>query len=174
MNEKITDKKKTPLILKDEIRNYLKEIPDPEIPIVNIVDLGIVRAIEINANKIIITITPTYIGCPAMKVIEEDIISLLKGKGYTDVNIETILSPAWTTDWMTDTAKKNLKNYGIAPPEKASVDKGFLFSKGTKVIKCPHCNSINTEMKSQFGSTACKALYVCKDCLEPFDYFKCI
>ena len=157
-----------------DIWNYLKEIPDPEIPVINIVELGVVRAIEINADKINISVTPTYIGCPAMKVIEEDISAVLKSKGFNDVTIKTILSPAWTTDWITDEAKQKLKKYGIAPPESASEDKGYLFSKGVKKVNCPHCNSTNTEMKSQFGSTACKALYICKDCLEPFDYFKCI
>ena len=161
-------------INKEQIWDYLKEIPDPEIPVINIVELGVVRAIEINENQLAISITPTYSGCPAMKVIEDDIVSVLKNKGFDTVKIKTILSPAWTTDWITDTAKQKLKEYGIAPPEKTSVDKGYLFSKGLKKIKCPHCNSTNTEMKSQFGSTACKALYTCKDCLEPFDYFKCI
>ena len=154
---------KSPKISTEEIWEYLKQIPDPEIPVLNIVDLGVVREVQLNGEELIISITPTYIGCPAMKVIEEDIVSVLKSRGFTKVHIKTILSPAWTTDWIGAEAQQKLKEYGIAPPEK-----------GITKIACPHCNSINTEMKSQFGSTACKALYICKDCLEPFDYFKCI
>lgn len=161
-------------IVKEQIIEFLKEIPDPEIPVINIVELGIVRDIQISMDQISISITPTYMGCPAMKIIEDDIISILKSKGLMNIQIKTILSPSWTTDWISDEAKEKLKKYGIAPPERSSVDKGHLFLKGLKTIACPHCNSNNTEMKSQFGSTACKALYTCKDCLEPFDYFKCI
>ena len=164
----------TSKISKEEIWDCLAEIPDPEIPVINILELGVVRAVDIDTNNIVITITPTYIGCPAMKVIEEDIISLLQKKGLRNVNIKTVLSPCWTTDWITEEAKKKLKEYGIAPPEETSVDKGHLFAKGIKKANCPHCNSANTQMKSQFGSTACKALYSCLDCVEPFDYFKCI
>ena len=161
-------------IVKEQIIEFLKEIPDPEIPVINIVELGIVRDIQISMDQISISITPTYMGCPAMKIIEDDIISILKSKGLMNIQIKTILSPSWTTDWISDEARNKLKGYGIAPPEKASEDKGYLFTKGLKTITCPHCNSTKTEMKSQFGSTACKALYICKACLEPFDYFKCI
>lgn len=155
------------------ILSYLNEVPDPEIPVISIVELGIVRNVENTDAGLRITITPTYTGCPAMRVIEEDILSVLKTKGFEKVEIVTILSPAWTTDWITGEAKKKLLDYGIAPPEKASHDKNELLGK-SKVVACPQCRSTNTEMKSQFGSTACKALYVCNDCKEPFDYFKCI
>ena len=161
-------------VSKELVWNYLKEIPDPEIPIINIIELGVVRDVRIHDDELTISITPTYMGCPAMKVIEQDILSVLKNKGIINVTIKTILSPSWTTDWISHEAKIKLKQYGIAPPEKASVDKGYLFSKGLKTIACPHCNSTNTQMQSQFGSTACKALYTCKNCMEPFDYFKCI
>lgn len=160
-------------ISRAEVFALLSEIPDPEIPVISIVDLGIVRDIEIVENQLTITITPTYTGCPAMKVIEEDIFSVLKKNGFENVQIKNILSPAWTTDWLTQEAKKKLLDYGIAPPEKTTSDKNILLGKSKK-IACPRCRSLNTEMKSQFGSTACKALYVCKDCREPFDYFKCI
>lgn len=157
----------------DIILSYLGDVPDPEIPVLSIVDLGIIRKVENTGEAVIITITPTYTGCPAMNVIEEDILSVLKKNGLGNVEIRTILSPAWTTDWITEEAKKKLLAYGIAPPGKASLNKSELSGK-PKVVSCPQCRSDNTEMKSQFGSTACKALYVCNDCKEPFDYFKCI
>lgn len=158
---------------KKEISELLSQIPDPEIPVINIQELGILRDVDWEENTCVITITPTYSGCPAMKVIEDDIISLLKEKGIEKVKIKMVYSPAWTTDWMTDEAREKLRKYGIAPPEKETIDKGVLLGK-QKNIACPQCGSKNTIMKSQFGSTACKALYQCKDCLETFDYFKCI
>jgi ring-1,2-phenylacetyl-CoA epoxidase subunit PaaD len=158
---------------KEEIFNLLSDIPDPEIPVINILELGVLRDIELNETACIITITPTYSGCPAMKMIEDQIISVLKENGIENVKIKMVYSPAWTTDWMSDTAREKLRAYGIAPPEKTTIDKGVLLGK-EKQIACPQCGSKNTVMKSQFGSTACKALYQCKDCLESFDYFKCI
>lgn len=159
-------------INKQEIMDGLSEVLDPEVPVLNIVELGIIRDIVVDKDLISIVITPTYSGCPAMKVIEDDIQKKLKEKGFQNIKIQTVLSPAWTTDWMEESAKKKLKEYGIAPPE-GSPDKRFLFA-NPKVIHCPFCNSTNTILKSQFGSTACKALYYCNACKEPFDYFKCI
>jgi ring-1,2-phenylacetyl-CoA epoxidase subunit PaaD len=156
-----------------DVWNFLAEVFDPEVPVLDIVALGVVRDVQVEDNDIEITITPTYSGCPAMKVIEDDIRSKLKEKGLDNVRIKTVISPAWTTDWMTEEGKEKLREYGIAPPEKATADKNVLFGK-PKIVKCPRCRGTNTEMKSQFGSTACKALYFCNDCLEPFDYFKCI
>jgi ring-1,2-phenylacetyl-CoA epoxidase subunit PaaD len=118
-------------------------------------------------------ITPTYTGCPAMKLIEDDIKIKLREIGINNIKVELVYSPAWTTDWINDTAKEKLRAYGIAPPEHSSIDKGLLMEK-IRELKCPQCKSKNTEMISQFGSTACKALYRCLDCKEPFDYFKCI
>jgi ring-1,2-phenylacetyl-CoA epoxidase subunit PaaD len=158
---------------KEQILGYLEEVYDPEVPVLSVVDLGIVRNVEVDAEGTLITITPTYTGCPAMNVIEDDIRAKLKEKGISNFSIKTILSPAWTTDWISEAGKQKLKDYGIAPPEKSSPDISLLSNK-SKVIKCPRCGSLNTEMKSFFGSTACKALYVCNDCKEPFDYFKCI
>ncbi|HRH63920.1 MAG TPA: phenylacetate-CoA oxygenase subunit PaaJ [Bacteroidia bacterium] len=156
------------------IHQLLAQIPDPEIPVISIVDLGIVRSIEINGDSIItVTITPTYSGCPAMRLIEDEIKSVLKKEGYKEVFIKTTLTPAWTTDWLSETAKQKLMDYGIAPPEKTSIDKNSLLNK-VKIVHCPQCKSTQTEMISQFGSTACKALYRCLSCKEPFDYFKCI
>lgn len=152
------------------VLDFLREVADPEIPVLNIVELGIVREVKEDAGILNIVITPTYSGCPAMKAIEEDIGSLLSKKGIGKFRISTTLSPAWTTDWITDEAKKKLMVYGIAPPEKPENRKGNIPGKPDK---CPNCGSKNTKLKSEFGSTACKALYVCGDCLEPFEYFKC-
>lgn len=157
----------------DKIIEYLHEIPDPEIPVIDIVELGVIREVKLIRNEVEVIITPTYSGCPAMKQMEDDIIKVLKSKGYDHITITTTYNPPWTTDWITDIAKEKLRAYGIVPPEHSSIDKGLLSGK-SKSLKCPRCNSENTELVSQFGSTSCKALYKCKDCLEPFDYFKCI
>ena len=157
-----------------EIWDFLSEVPDPEIPVISVIELGVVRSINISKENTTITITPTYTGCPAMQAFEDDIISKLNEKGIKNVTVKTVHSPAWTTDWINKEARAKLKKYGIAPPVKGTADKGVLFSSDAKIVQCPKCNSNNTTLKSQFGSTACKALYQCKDCLEPFDYFKCI
>lgn len=157
-----------------EIWEFLKEIPDPEIPVISIAELGVLRKVEIKKSTVIITITPTYSGCPAMKTFEDDIKSVLIRNNILTFKILTIYYPAWTTDWITEEAKEKLKKFGIAPPIKGTADKGILFNSESKSVQCPLCRSDNTLLKSQFGSTACKALYQCKDCLEPFDYFKCI
>jgi ring-1,2-phenylacetyl-CoA epoxidase subunit PaaD len=159
-------------ITTEDIWGYLEDVKDPEVPVLTVVDLGVVRNVELEDKGICkITITPTYSGCPAMQVIEEGIIERLNREGI-EVKVNTVLSPAWTTDWLTEKGRAKLKEYGIAPPED-EVDKSVLFADQTKVT-CPNCNSKNTKMVSQFGSTACKAHYTCKDCLEPFDYFKCL
>ena len=158
----------------EQIKELLAQIPDPEIPVVSIVDLGILRDVElINEKEICITITPTYSGCPAMRVIEVEISLILKREGFEKIKINTTLSPPWTTDWLSDEAKEKLRKYGIAPPEKTSFDKNSILGKDRK-IACPQCGSTQSELISQFGSTACKALYRCISCKEPFDYFKCI
>lgn len=158
----------------NEILEILETVNDPEIPVLTIVDLGIVRKISVDNEKIEITITPTYTGCPAMLVIEKDIKDALIQKGVKEENIKiaTSISPAWTTDWLSEIGRKKLEEYGIAPPVN-EVDKSLLFAEPTPV-PCPICKSKNTKMVSQFGSTSCKAHYQCKDCLEPFDYFKCL
>lgn len=158
---------------KENIFNLLSSIPDPEIPVINIQELGVLRKVELVNDEVIVDITPTYSGCPAMKMIEDDIVALLKKNGFEKVKVNMVYSPAWTTDWLTDEAREKLRKYGIAPPEKTTMDKGSIT--GTpKNLACPQCNSKNVEMISQFGSTACKALYRCLDCKETFDYFKCI
>jgi ring-1,2-phenylacetyl-CoA epoxidase subunit PaaD len=146
----------------DKIKQILTQVTDPEIPVLSIQDLGVIRNVESDNDEIVVTITPTYSGCPAMEVIEEDIKSILSKEFKTKtIRVKTQLSPAWTTDWITEKGKKALFEYGIMPPTK----KGEII--------CPQCKSLQIELISQFGSTACKALYRCKDCLEPFDYFKC-
>ncbi len=157
----------------EQIFKLLSEIPDPEIPVINIIELGILREVKFENELCIVVITPTYTGCPAMKVIEDDIRIKLKEIGIDKVKVELVLSPAWTTDWISDVAKEKLRAYGIAPPDHSSVDKKVLLGKA-RDLKCPLCGSIHTEMISQFGSTACKALFRCLDCKEPFDYFKCL
>jgi ring-1,2-phenylacetyl-CoA epoxidase subunit PaaD len=158
---------------KSEIFSLLSQIPDPEIPVINIQELGVLRNVEVKGDEVIVDITPTYSGCPAMKMIEDDIVAKLKEAGIAKVKVNMVYSPAWTTDWLTNEAKEKLRKYGIAPPEHSTIDKSSITGK-PKNLACPRCGSKHVEMVSQFGSTACKALYKCKDCLEPFDYFKCI
>lgn len=153
--------------------SYLEEIKDPEIPVLSIVDLGIVRNVEVDGHTAVITITPTYTGCPAMDMIAASIKMELLARGFTGVTIQQSISPAWTTDWMTEKGKLQLKEYGIAPPnprQQVCNDKLFL---ADEAVQCPQCESWHTHRISEFGSTACKSLYQCDDCKEPFDYFKC-
>jgi ring-1,2-phenylacetyl-CoA epoxidase subunit PaaD len=158
---------------KEKILALISEIPDPEIPVITIAELGVIRDVNIEGEKVEVKITPTYSGCPAMKQMEDDIRAVLKENGITDLKITTVYSPPWTTDWINAEAKEKLRVYGIAPPEHTTEDKSWLTGK-SKIIKCPRCGSQDTRLVSQFGSTACKALYQCNNCLEPFDYFKCI
>ncbi|HEU4575389.1 MAG TPA: 1,2-phenylacetyl-CoA epoxidase subunit PaaD [Chitinophagaceae bacterium] len=161
-----------------KIWQILEDVKDPEIPVLSILDLGIVRAVkcsnEAGANKAVeVLITPTYSGCPAMDVIRVAIHMHLLEHGFTNCKITQVLSPAWTTDWMSEAGKQKLKAYGIAPPNpRQQVCKPELFDHA-EAVQCPHCNSYHTHRISEFGSTACKALYQCDDCKEPFDYFKC-
>ncbi len=150
----------------------LEQVSDPEIPVLSIMDMGVVRSAVIINNIVKVEITPTYSGCPAMDVIGDDIKHALKNAGY-DSEIELILSPAWTTDWITPRGRKALQDYGIAPPLEPEVDKAVLLE-GKKIVTCTNCGSQNTRLVSQFGSTACKAQFQCEDCQEPFDYFKCL
>jgi ring-1,2-phenylacetyl-CoA epoxidase subunit PaaD len=154
------------VIDKKTLYTYLEEIKDPEVPVLSIIDLGIVRDIKMNDDEIEIIITATYTGCPAMDMIAAAIRVELNTLGFKKVKITHTLSPAWTTEWMSEEGKRKLKQYGIAPPDKR-------FSIPADGVACPQCNSTNTRLISEFGSTACKALYQCNDCKEPFDYFKC-
>ncbi len=156
--------------LEDTLWDIAAAVPDPEIPVLTIEDLGVLRSVDVHDDgSVAITITPTYSGCPAMDAIRDDIVTALAARGHTDVRVDLVLAPAWTTDWMSDAGKTKLQEYGIAPPTgKAAAGPVRL---GLSV-KCPQCSSLNTRELTRFGSTSCKALYVCQDCREPFDYFK--
>ena len=146
----------------------LADVPDPEIPVVSVLDLGIVRGVR--ADPPAVLITPTYTGCPATLAIEMSVRVALDGAGFPDLPIETVLSPPWTTDWISERGRRQLKDYGIAPPPRGSHARSLH---GTDIVDCPRCGSGSTIEVSRFGSTPCKALWRCKDCLEPFDRFKC-
>ena len=167
------------MITGDVIKNnetvwgILSNVTDPEVPVLSIIDLGIVRDVKMENDQLEVVITPTYSGCPAMDMITVNIRIALLSHGFNNVKITTVLSPAWTTDWMSEEGKQKLKAYGIAPPNpKQQVCRDDLFA-SNEAIQCPHCNSYHTHRVSEFGSTACKALFQCDSCKEPFDYFKC-
>jgi ring-1,2-phenylacetyl-CoA epoxidase subunit PaaD len=156
-----------------KIRELMEEVNDPEVPVLSVIDLGIVREIIVNGEQVEVVITPTYSGCPAMDVIAMNIKMTLIANGFTKIKVSSVLSPAWTTDWMTPSGKNKLKAFGIAPPSaRQQVCHTELFHEG-EVVQCPHCDSYITRLVSRFGSTPCKALYVCENCKEPFDLFKC-
>ncbi|MFJ6158842.1 1,2-phenylacetyl-CoA epoxidase subunit PaaD [Pseudarthrobacter sp. NPDC092184] len=148
-------------------------VVDPEIPVLSIADLGILRDVAVAGDHVKVTITPTYSGCPAMDAIRDDVKTAFAKEGYQDVEVDLVLSPAWTTDWMTEQGKQKLQEYGIAPPTgKSHAARHAGPIRLTMAVKCPQCASLNTKELTRFGSTSCKALYVCQDCKEPFDYFK--
>lgn len=153
-----------------ELWDLLDAVKDPEVPVLTIWDLGILRDIQRDGDQVIVTITPTYSGCPAMDNIATDVTQALNDAGYADVQVKTALSPAWSSEWMSAEGRRKLRNYGIAPPEDADLDADGLTPDAH--AQCPHCGSRNTRRVSEFGSTACKALFQCDDCSEPFDYFK--
>lgn len=165
--------------VKRRILQILETVSDPEVPVLSVIDLGIVRNIEVSPSPplgswgVTVFVTPTYIGCPAIDVMKINIRMALLQAGFTNITIIEVLSPAWTTDWMSEHGKEKLKAYGIAPPQyRQAVCTPDSFQE-EEAIQCPLCNSYHTRLVSQFGSTACKALYQCNDCKEPFDYFKC-
>ena len=155
-----------------QLYGILESVSDPEIPVLSIMEMGVVRSAEIVNGIAEIEITPTYSGCPAMDVIADDIKAAFAEKDII-ANVNLVLSPAWTTDWITQKGRAALEKYGIAAPLNAEADKDALLG-NKKIVRCPQCGSSNTKLVSQFGSTACKALFQCEDCLEPFDYFKCL
>jgi ring-1,2-phenylacetyl-CoA epoxidase subunit PaaD len=160
----------------EQVWSWLGDVPDPEIPVISVVDLGIVRDVRFVDEQCVVTITPTYSGCPAMGVIADEVRDALQAHGVA-ARIETRLSPAWTTDWMSESGKAALRGYGIAPPVQQAIDISGLHAgirrRAAPAVSCPHCGSPHTQLTSEFGSTPCKALYKCLDCREPFDYFKC-
>lgn len=151
---------------------WLAEVPDPEIPILSVLDLGIVRDVVIQEDAVEVSVSPTYSGCPATEVIEQSIIAKLRENGVDNISVKRALSPPWTTDWISEAGRDKLKKYGIAPPAGSTSKREML--DGTRMIACPRCESFGTTLVSEFGSTPCKASYKCDECLEPFEYFKCI
>lgn len=157
----------------EQVYAWLQEVPDPEIPVLSVVDLGVVRDVSWDGDACVVVITPTYSGCPAMREITEDIRQVLARHGIGEVRVETRLSPAWTTDWMSEKGRAALKDYGIAAPAQQAIDiSGISRRNAGPAIECPRCGSRDTRLVSNFGSTSCKALYRCVSCREPFDYFK--
>jgi len=156
--------------LRERAWQAASRVVDPEIPVLTIADLGVLRSVEVKQGHIEVAITPTYSGCPAMNMIALEIELALEKEGFRDASVRIVLSPAWTTDWMSEEGRRKLKAYGIAPPEKAAGRRALF---GQPEIACPQCGSKDTQQISEFGSTACKALWRCKSCGEPFDYFKC-
>ena len=165
----------------DQVWDWLSQVPDPEIPVISLTDLGIIRDVEWQGDTLVVAVTPTYSGCPATSIINLDIETALRGHGIEKLRLERRLSPPWTTDWLSESGREKLRAYGIAPPIDGTAADGRLDARVARmagssnlVIACPRCGSNHTEKVSQFGSTPCKASYRCTDCLEPFDYFKCI
>jgi ring-1,2-phenylacetyl-CoA epoxidase subunit PaaD len=157
--------------------HVLDQVLDPEIPVLSIVDLGIVRSIRECKGGLVVGLSPTYSGCPATEFIEASVITALENKGFGCITVMQILSPPWTTDWISDAGREKLKAYGIVPPEKGAAGRSGskldILGHG-RVVRCPRCDSVDTQKTSEFGSTPCKASYKCTSCLEPFEYFKCI
>ncbi len=149
-------------VSREQVYAWLADVPDPEIPVLSILDLGIVRDVSVEEG-VTVSLTPTYSGCPATEVIESSVLEALKNQGLESIEIKRVLSPPWTTDWISDAGREKLRDYGIAPPVQAN-----------RSIACPQCESLHTERVSEFGSTPCKAAWRCRDCLEPFEYFKCL
>ena len=158
-------------ISREQVLEWLADVPDPEIPVLTIMDLGIVREVECDKG-VTVSLSPTYSGCPATEAIEKSVIAALQDRGVADVSIKRVLSPPWTSDWISDSGREKLLAYGIAPPARGGSKHALLA--GALRVSCPQCKSDNTERISEFGSTACKASYRCEDCREPFEYFKCI
>jgi ring-1,2-phenylacetyl-CoA epoxidase subunit PaaD len=156
--------------LRQRVWDAAAQVVDPEIPVLTIADLGVLRDVTVTDDGVEVAITPTYSGCPAMNMIALEIELALEKQGIRNSKIRTVLSPAWTTDWMSEQGRRKLKDYGIAPPQAGSGRRALF---GEDQVACPQCGSIETELLSEFGSTSCKALWRCKACREPFDYFKC-
>ena len=161
-----------PYIEEESWRQILESVSDPEIPVLSVLDLGVVREMKRDGDGVLVKLTPTYSGCPAMDTMAADIVMAM-GKAGIKTKVELVLSPAWSTDWLSENGKLKLEKYGVAAPLSESQDKRALLD-GERLVKCTNCQSTNTKLISQFGSTACKALFQCNECLEPFDYFKCL
>jgi ring-1,2-phenylacetyl-CoA epoxidase subunit PaaD len=150
----------------------LETVRDPEVPVLSVVELGVVREVLVDGDSVTVTITPTYSGCPAMRIIEDDIRSALEAGGFREITLKTVYAPAWTTDWMSDSAREKLRAYGIAPPHMVTAELLVPLGQTVRTIDCPFCGSPHTTTESEFGSTACKSLHVCHSCRQPFEHFK--
>jgi ring-1,2-phenylacetyl-CoA epoxidase subunit PaaD len=156
----------------EEALRILDEVKDPEVPVLSVVELGIIRAVDAEERRVAVSITPTYSGCPAMKVIEDDVRDALQRAGFQDIAITTVYAPAWTTDWIPEPAREKLRAYGIAPPANLAGDALIPLGRTVRAVACPYCNSLNTALESEFGATACKSVHVCRSCRQPFEHFK--
>ena len=164
--------RETPLHTRDEVYAVLNTVMDPEVPVISVVELGIVRDAQVDGDIIRVVVTPTYSGCPAMHEIEADIRSALEAAGARTVVVDTVFAPAWTTDWIGEAAREKLRAYGIAPPGRAEPQGLIALTRARAPVACPFCGSRDTRLQSEFGSTACKAIHVCQSCRQPFDEFK--
>jgi ring-1,2-phenylacetyl-CoA epoxidase subunit PaaD len=164
----------TPALSCDDAWAALREVLDPEVPVLSVVELGIVRDVQVSGDAVCVTVTPTYSGCPAILVIERDIEAALKARGFETVEVKTSFTPAWTTDWIPADAREKLRAYGIAPPGAADHDAPVSIGRRRPAVRCPYCGSTETELRSEFGATACKSIHVCRSCKQPFEEFKAI
>jgi ring-1,2-phenylacetyl-CoA epoxidase subunit PaaD len=162
------------MLSKERVLEVLNEVMDPEVPVISVVELGIVRDVDVAGDRVQVTVTPTYSGCPAMKVIEDDIRAALVSAGAPAVDVRTVYAPAWTTDWIGAEAREKLRAFGIAPPGRAPSTDLVTLTRRQAPVACPYCGSADTRLQSEFGSTACKAIHVCNACRQPFDEFKAI
>lgn len=159
---------------REQVLAVLDEVMDPEVPVLSVVELGIVRDVDVQDDAVTVTVTPTYSGCPAMHVIEQDIEAALRARGVGRVEVRTSYSPAWTTDWIPAAAREKLRAYGIAPPGMADHDAPVAIGRRRAAVRCPYCGSTDTRLRSEFGSTACKAIHMCRSCSQPFEEFKAL
>ena len=162
------------MLTRDAVFEILETVKDPEIPVISVVELGIIRDAVVTGDAVQVTITPTYSGCPAMREIEDDVRSALLAHGVREVTVSMTYAPAWTTDWIGPDAREKLRAYGIAPPGKAEPQGLITLTRARNVVACPFCGSHDTRLQSEFGSTACKAIHVCRSCKQPFDEFKAL
>ena len=165
------------MLTRDEVLALLDDVKDPEVPVLSVIELGVVRDVTVDgAGRVTVAVTPTYSGCPAMRVIEEDIVAALRARGVADASVRTVYAPPWTTDWLSAAARAKLEAYGIAPPGRAPLpDEGLVSLRGrAEIVRCPYCKSADTALRSEFGSTACKSIRFCNSCRQPFEQFKAI
>lgn len=162
------------MLTKEEVLGILQSVPDPEVPVISVVELGVVRDVDIRDDGIVVTMTPTYSGCPAMREMEADVKAALLARGVPQVEVRTVLTPPWTTDWIGPEAREKLRRYGIAPPGRAESSGFVTLTRARPAVACPFCGSTDTVLQSEFGSTACKAIHTCRACGSPFDEFKAL